>query len=67
MLEDLQEGTTVSLSKKQKLWVEGRYNDLDLKKYYETKPVPDKVWTREAPPTEFEWQKNLPLKPPGRK
>lgn len=67
MLEDIQEGNVISLSKNQRAWVQERYDHHNLSKYYETHPVPQKVWTREPEPKKFDWQMNLPLKPPGRK
>ena len=67
MLEDIEHGKVIGLSKAQRSWVQGVYDDHDLKTYYETHPIPAKVWIREAPPVKYSWEGNLPLKPPGRK
>jgi hypothetical protein len=67
MLEDIQAGTIISLTRNQRDWVQSRYEHHNLSKYYETHPVPQKVWTNDPPPQKFSWEQNLPLKPPGRK
>lgn len=64
MLDDLERGQQVSLSKAQRAWVFQKFQDLDL----EGKELPPAVKPKGTGkvPT-FEWEKNLPLKPPGRK
>ena len=68
MLRDLESGHLVQLSKSQRLWVEGKYNHLDLDRAYRDKPPPKpKVKVTRGPPgPELVWNKPKPLKPPGK-
>lgn len=63
MLDDLEQGKQISLSKKQRAWVAQKFQDLGL----EGKELPPAEVPKVKAKVEFEWAKNLPLKPPGRK
>jgi hypothetical protein len=63
MYDDLRNGKIVSLSKKQRDWVTQRFNDLDLKLL--TTPAPPMSKKAGSVQT-YDWEKNKPLKPPGR-
>lgn len=63
MYDDLRNGKIVGLSKKQRDWVTQRFNDLDLKLSVTPTPPPPKK--SGSTPT-YDWEKNKPLKPPGR-
>jgi hypothetical protein len=64
LLEDLEGGTLISLSKSQREWVEGKYLHLKLDRAYIDK-APPKVRVKVAKTT-FDWEKNKALKPPGK-
>lgn len=66
MLRDLESGLIVKLSKSQRLWVEGKYNHLDLDRAYRDKPPPKVKVTKGPPGSELVWDKPKPLKPPGK-
>jgi len=66
MLEDLERGTVVRLSKKQRIWVEQKYHQLNLGQLYRDTPPP-KAKKIKVPPVVFPWEANpSPMKPPGR-
>ena len=64
MLEDLEGGKIISLSKSQRLWAEGKYNHLKLDRAYINK-APPKMKVKVGK-TIFDWEKNKALKPPGK-
>jgi hypothetical protein len=65
MLTDLENGKMIRLSKKQRDWVEKRYNDLGLDRAFKDAPPPV-IAVRKEVPKSFPWEQNRPLKPPGR-
>ena len=66
MLRDLESGMIVKLSKAQRLWVESKYNALDLQRAYVNK-APPKVKVAVRPSgAELIWDKPKATKPPGR-
>lgn len=66
MLSDLEGGKVVRLSKSQRQWAEQRYQALQLDRAFKDKPPPVVKVLKDKPPTEFGWEKNRPLKPPGK-
>lgn len=66
MLADLETGSIVNLSKKQREWAEKKYFELKLDQAYKNR-APAKVAVLKAPaPKVFPWEQNRPLKPPGK-
>jgi hypothetical protein len=66
MLRDLESGLIIKLSKSQRVWVEGKYNALDLGRAYINK-APPKVKVALRPlGHELIWDKPKALKPPGK-
>jgi hypothetical protein len=65
MLEDLEAGMVARLTRKQREWAEKRYLDLKLDKE-EGKPLPAPPEPKSGPVPTFPWEKNRPLKPPGK-
>jgi hypothetical protein len=66
MLRDLESGLIVKLSKAQRLWVEGKYNALDLQRAYVDKAPPKIKVTVRPSGAESIWDKPKVTKPPGR-
>jgi len=65
MLTDLENGKIINLSKSQRTWAEQKYYHLQLDRAYKDIPPP-KVTVRKEAPIKLPWEKNLPLKPPGK-
>lgn len=66
MLRDLESGLIVKLSKAQRVWVEGKYNALDLQRAYLNKAPPKVKVTVRTSGAETIWDKPKVTKPPGR-
>lgn len=66
MLRDLESGLIIKLSKAQRMWVEGKYNALDLQRAYANKAPPKVKVVIRPSGSEQIWNKPKPLKPPGR-
>lgn len=66
MLRDLESGMIVKLSKSQRLWVEGKYNALDLQRAYVDKAPPKVKVTMRPSGSELIWDRPKVTKPPGR-
>lgn len=66
MLRDLESGMIVKLSKAQRLWVEGKYNALDLQRAYVNKAPPKVKVTVRASGADTIWDKPKATKPPGK-
>lgn len=66
MLDDLEQGRVVRLSKAQRQWAEGKYHHLNLDRAYKDKAPPPRQKSKSSQPVEFPWQGKLPLKPPGK-
>jgi hypothetical protein len=65
MLQSLESGVIIKLSKAQRIWVESKYNALDLDRAYINKAPPKVKVTLRTPGSNL-WDKPKPLKPPGR-
>lgn len=65
MLHSLESGLVVNLSKAQRAWAEERFNKLDLGRGGMV-PLPPPPPPKAGPVPTFGWEKNKPLKPPGR-
>lgn len=66
MLRDLESGMIVKLSKSQHLWVESKYNALDLQRAYVDKAPPKVKVTMRPSGSESIWDRPKVTKPPGR-
>jgi hypothetical protein len=66
MLRDLESGLIIKLSKPQRLWVEGKYNALDLQRAYVDKAPPKVKVTVRSSEVELIWDRPKVTKPPGR-
>jgi hypothetical protein len=66
MLRDLESGMLVKLSKPQRIWVEGKYNTLDLGRAYIDKAPPKVKVALRPSGSESIWDKPKATKPPGR-
>lgn len=66
MLRDLESGLIIKLSKPQRLWVEGKYNALDLQRAYVNKAPPKVKVTVRPSGAESIWDRPKVSKPPGR-
>jgi hypothetical protein len=67
MLEDLEAGMLVRLSKAQRLWTEQKYSQLDLDKVYKDRPVPKTKVSKVHSSAPLVWDQKKVLKPPGKK
>lgn len=66
MLQDLERGEIVRLSKNQRLWVESRYNALNLDRAYINKAPPKvKVVVRPSEGVPV-WEQPKVMRPPGK-
>jgi hypothetical protein len=66
MLRDLESGMLVKLSKAQRVWVESKYNALDLGRAYINKAPPKVRVTLRPSGSELIWDQPKATKPPGR-
>lgn len=67
MLEDLEGGMVIRLSKAQRLWAEQRYLQLDLDKVYKNRPIPKAKVAKVHRPAPLIWEQKKELKPPGKR
>jgi hypothetical protein len=66
MLNDLERGVIINLSKPQRQWAESKYNNLDLDRAYINKAPPKVKVNKSGFVTQTVWDKPKVLKPPGR-